>query len=217
MQHKFHFIYRTICTVSGRYYVGMHSTNDIEDGYLGSGDHVTRSMRKYGRSSHIREIIKFLPDRDALKKFEKEYITEEMLADPMCMNIAPGGGGGRKHGFRHSASTKAKIAEANRNRDAEVNRKISETLKGRKNPEHSVRQKGKFSNKENHPRTKLLKVESPSQEVFTFYGFEALHAFCKAQDISMNRLIKYRGAKVPSEKIQGAKMCSYNTVGWKLI
>lgn len=217
MQHKFHFIYKTTCTVSGRYYVGMHSTNDIEDGYLGSGEHVTRSMRKHGRSSHTREIIKFLPDRDALKKFEKEYITEEMLADPMCMNIAPGGGGGRKPGFRHSVSTKAKIAEANQNRDAEVNRKISETLKGRKNPEHSVRQKEKFSNKENHPRTKLLKVESPSQEMFTFYGYEALHTFCKAQDISMNRLIKYRGTKVPSEKIQGAKISSYNTVGWKLI
>lgn len=34
-QRKFHYIYK-ISRDAGRYYIGMHSTDDINDGYFGS-------------------------------------------------------------------------------------------------------------------------------------------------------------------------------------
>lgn len=47
VQHL-HFTYRTTCLVTGKWYVGMHSTANINDGYLGSGKILLRSVKKYG-------------------------------------------------------------------------------------------------------------------------------------------------------------------------
>lgn len=70
----------------------MHSTNDLNDGYFGSGKRLRYSINKHGECNHKVEILEFLPDREALKKREADLINEDMLNDPMCMNIAPGGG-----------------------------------------------------------------------------------------------------------------------------
>lgn len=92
-KRKFHYIYK-ITRNDGRYYIGMHSTDDLEDGYFGSGKKITRSIKKHGKEKHSKEILEFLPSRDELKTREEELITEEMRGDPLCMNLAPGGGGG---------------------------------------------------------------------------------------------------------------------------
>jgi hypothetical protein len=92
--HKHHYIYKTTCKVTNRYYIGMHSTSNLEDGYIGSGKRLWYSIRKHGRENHEREIIEFLPDRKVLKEREKELVNESMLQDPMCMNLKIGGEGG---------------------------------------------------------------------------------------------------------------------------
>jgi group I intron endonuclease len=93
-QYTIHYIYKVICNVTGKYYIGMHSTFNLEDGYMGSGKRIRRSIQKHGLENHVREILEFLPDRSSLKEREKELVNEEILQDPMCMNLQPGGGGG---------------------------------------------------------------------------------------------------------------------------
>jgi len=92
----YHFIYKTTNLVNEKYYIGMHSTDNLNDGYLGSGDKLRRSIKKYGKDNFKLEIIEMLPDRIFLKQREKELVNEELLKDPMCMNLKLGGeGGGR--------------------------------------------------------------------------------------------------------------------------
>lgn len=93
-QKDIHYIYKTTCLVTGRYYIGMHSTNNVEDGYMGSGKRLRHSMRKYGKENHIREILEFFDDRESLVEAEKAAITNDMLCDRMCMNLMSGGTGG---------------------------------------------------------------------------------------------------------------------------
>ena len=93
-KHKYHYIYKTTCNVNGKYYVGMHSTSNLEDGYLGSGKILMRSLKKYGKENHIREILEMLDDRSSLKERERELVNEEILQDPMNMNLKIGGEGG---------------------------------------------------------------------------------------------------------------------------
>ena len=59
-EKKYHFIYKTTNLLSGKYYIGMHSTDNLDDGYLGSGRRLRYSINKYGKESHKREIIEFV-------------------------------------------------------------------------------------------------------------------------------------------------------------
>jgi group I intron endonuclease len=91
---KHFFIYKTTNLLNGRYYIGMHSTNNIDDGYLGSGTRLRRSIRKYGKHNFKCEILEYCSDFDSLKEREREIVTEESIKDILCMNLKPGGLGG---------------------------------------------------------------------------------------------------------------------------
>ena len=90
---KFHFIYKTTCKINSKYYLGMHSTDNLEDGYIGSGTRLWHSIKKYGKENFSMEILEYLPDREALKKRERELINEDLLIDSLCMNLTLGGEG----------------------------------------------------------------------------------------------------------------------------
>jgi hypothetical protein len=72
----------------------MHSTNNLNDDYLGSGKYLYLAIRKYGKENFAKEILEHLPNRLLLAEREKELITKELLADKLCMNLKGGGEGG---------------------------------------------------------------------------------------------------------------------------
>ena len=97
-QRKFHYIYKITRTDgSGKYYIGMHSTDDLEDGYFGSGKVLWHSINRHGKEMHSKEILEFLPSRHDLKMRERELVNEEIVNDPLCMNLKLGGEGGWDH------------------------------------------------------------------------------------------------------------------------
>lgn len=90
---KYHFLYKTTNKLNGKVYYGIHSTNNIEDGYLGSGSYFYRALNKYGRENFQREILEFFDNREDLVKAEKELVTEEFVKDFNCYNTQLGGEG----------------------------------------------------------------------------------------------------------------------------
>jgi hypothetical protein len=92
-KRKFHFLYRAVCVSTKRFYVGMHSTNCINDGYCGSGTLLWRSRQKHGDENHSFEILMFYNSRIELRFAEKQLIAS-FLDNPLCMNLAYGGEGG---------------------------------------------------------------------------------------------------------------------------
>jgi hypothetical protein len=94
-ENKIHYIYKTTCNVTGKYYVGMHSTNNLDDGYMGSGKRLRYSIRKYGVENHIKEILEYYQTREELSKREREIVNKELIKEYLCMNLIVGGEGGR--------------------------------------------------------------------------------------------------------------------------
>jgi GIY-YIG catalytic domain/NUMOD3 motif len=130
---KYHFIYKTTNLLSGAYYIGMHSTANLEDGYLGSGTRLRRAIRKHGKEYFQLEILEFVESREKLVEREKELISEELLKDPSCINLKPGGSGGWCNENHQIAATKG----ANKRRlellktDFEFKKRFSQTCSKR--------------------------------------------------------------------------------------
>jgi hypothetical protein len=117
-EKQYHFIYKTTNIVTSKYYYGMHSTDNLNDNYLGSGKRLKYSINKYGKENHKREIIEFFPNRSLLKKRENELINLNEIAKENCMNLKIGGEGGffsiesvKKGGYVRSIKYKDKLRE----------------------------------------------------------------------------------------------------------
>ena len=93
-ERKYHYIYKIICLKNERYYIGMHSTDNLEDGYMGGGKRIKNSVKKHGKDAHRKEILEFFESRNDLRNREIQLVNEELINDPMCMNLQLGGGGG---------------------------------------------------------------------------------------------------------------------------
>lgn len=122
-QKTIHYIYKTSCDVTNRYYVGMHSTNDLNDGYMGSGRRLRASIRKHGEDNHTKEVLEFYDSRELLIEAEKKAITPEMIGDNNCMNLMGGGEGGfiSEEQQRYRSSCAGKALAAKRKDDPELN------------------------------------------------------------------------------------------------
>lgn len=93
-EKKYHYIYKTVNILSGKYYLGMHSTDNLNDGYLGSGKRMRYSINKHGKDNHKLIILEFVSTREELKAREKEIINLNEIAKVECMNLMVGGTGG---------------------------------------------------------------------------------------------------------------------------
>jgi hypothetical protein len=78
-----HFIYKTT-HANGKYYIGRHSTENIDDGYLGSGKWISQVKNK---ETLTREILEFVNTFDELVYAETKYLTEH-FGKPNCMNMS---------------------------------------------------------------------------------------------------------------------------------
>lgn len=90
----YHFIYKTTNLINGKIYIGAHSTDNINDSYLGSGVLLHRAIKKYGRENFQREIIHFCENSEELYQLEREIVNEEFIVRDDVYNVTLGGGGG---------------------------------------------------------------------------------------------------------------------------
>ena len=90
---KYYFIYVTSNNINNKQYVGFHSTNNLNDGYLGSGLLINKSINKYGRENFKQEILEMCENYN-WKEREIYWIKEKNTINPNGYNIAEGGNGG---------------------------------------------------------------------------------------------------------------------------
>ena len=93
-EKKYHFIYKTTNLISGKYYIGMHSTDNLDDGYMGSGNRLRLAIRKHGKEYFKCEILEFCVNRVELHKREEEIVNLNEISKIKCMNLKVGGEGG---------------------------------------------------------------------------------------------------------------------------
>ncbi len=163
MKHKHNIVYKTTNLINGKYYYGIHSTDNLEDGYLGSGIQLKNAIKKYGIENFRREIIKDYKNRSLAVKCEKKIVTIDLVRNKKCYNLHVGGesrklrdpntikklteslkllyADPRNHPFygkKHTEETKKKIGikSSERKHSHKTRKLISEKTKGANNPNH---------------------------------------------------------------------------------
>ena len=154
---RHHFTYKTINLLNNRYYLGMHSTNNLKDSYLGSGKRLWCEIRKYGKENFTIEILEYFDTREKLVNAEINLIKESDLKNKNCLNLKLGGNGGiinEEHALAlHKGSSKyQKVKWEN----IEYRNKITSVLKNNIKENHRL---GKikydtFKNKHHSEETK---------------------------------------------------------------
>lgn len=84
-------IYKTTNLINNKKYIGIHQTENLDDGYLGSGLAMKRAIKKYGKQNFSREILDFCLSYDELIEKEKTYVNEEWVSLDDNYNLKTGG------------------------------------------------------------------------------------------------------------------------------
>ena len=91
--NKFHYLYKIVNDINNDFYIGIHSTSNINDGYLGSGVKLHRMYDKFGIDSFTKYILYCYDTRDDLRRAEELYVQEKLVNDSHCYNLSLGGQG----------------------------------------------------------------------------------------------------------------------------
>lgn len=95
LKEPYGFIYITTNMIDGKRYIGQKMFREKWNGYLGSGIHLKKAIRKYGRENFHRDIVDIAYSKEDLDRLEKEWIDNyNAILNDDFYNIAEGGEGG---------------------------------------------------------------------------------------------------------------------------
>jgi len=157
---KFNYVYCTTNILSGKKYIGSHSTDNLEDNYIGSGKALKDSIRSYGRQNFEIEILEFFKDKNKSLMLEEKWIKKLNTLIPNGYNISPKGGLGVNGCI--SEETKKKISKANKGKQPWLGKRHSkETIeKIRKNTNVAGNRNPFFGKK--HSKESIEKIRQRS-------------------------------------------------------
>lgn len=191
-----HYVYRIQLlkgSLAGKYYIGQHRTNDINDGYVGSGTILRNYYKVYGAKegeTFTKDILQYCSSIAELNKVEKALIADKYETDSDCINLIAGG---RGKGF--SEETRRKISEANKGREIteEERQRISQTLKGHPVPAETralISQHVKEKCKDPEHRKKVSEAQKHRKPI-------SEETRRKLSEVNKGRTCCWRGKKMP--------------------
>lgn len=90
---KYHIVYKTTNIVNNKIYVGLHSTNNIDDKYIGSGYILKDAIVKYGKDKFIREVLYVFNTRKEAREMEALIVDRDFISRKDTYNLTIGGMG----------------------------------------------------------------------------------------------------------------------------
>lgn len=89
--NKYYYMYKIINSITNEFYYGVHSTNNLNDDYSGSGWKLNKQYNKFDKSIYKKYIIEFFNCLDDAFNKEAEIVNPDLLNDKLCLNMILGG------------------------------------------------------------------------------------------------------------------------------
>ena len=90
-EKQHHLLYKITNKINGKYYIGVHSTDSIDDGYMGSGKLIKRAVEHYGPENFVREIVFRGESREEVLELEELIVSPEFVKLDESYNLSVGG------------------------------------------------------------------------------------------------------------------------------
>lgn len=158
------YFYKITNLINGKFYYGIHSTDNLDDRYFGSSKILKRAVKKYGKENFIKEIIANYLTRKEASDHEARVVTMELVLDENCYNARTGGENEStvpfltqihkdRIGLRHKGKI---VSEETRERIRESKKHSKSPMEGKN---HSIESKIKISiaSKEKFNKNPLLR------------------------------------------------------------
>ena len=107
-----HTVYLITNLINFKIYVGVHSTYNVFDDYMGSGKCIKAAIKKYGIENFKKEIIAIFDNRKVALKLEKEIVNSNFLNSDNTYNLTIGGAGIKLDSWKCKEITNKRRSEA---------------------------------------------------------------------------------------------------------
>ena len=139
----YNYIYKITNQINGKIYIGKHSTNNLNDGYMGSGLLIKKAIQKCGIENFTKEYLACCDTEEKLNWLEKFYI-KKYKAREVGYNLTDGEDGSlghidsietrKKKSISHTGKKRGPMSEETKQKlrkpkSEETKRKISEAQK----------------------------------------------------------------------------------------
>jgi hypothetical protein len=118
-------VYKITNKLDGKFYIGTHKTDNLDDGYMGSGKYLNYAIKKHGEENFSKEILFTFDNAEAMFAKEAEIVNEDFLATENTYNLRVGGFGG----FDYVNSQRDLVVKRNRKIAAQRDYKDPEYIK----------------------------------------------------------------------------------------
>lgn len=204
-------VYKITNLINNKIYIGVHRTDNIDDGYMGSGNMIKRAITKYGKDNFVKEIIADYSTYFEALEHEKQLVTVSFINEDSNYNIREGGYGNCKwsEAAIKNLSDAAKKRWQNDNyrgailnslRSSERRAKLSTSIK-----------KWINNNAELHQQ-KMMKINKNQQKI---EKTAAKHRGMKRNNASIQKMsesMKNRITANPDKYCNKGKKCIHNSI-----
>ncbi len=165
--YRFNIIYLTINNINFKKYIGKHETDNLNDGYIGSGDALMSAIKKYGKENFTYRIVYIFDNVQDMWLKEAELANDKWVARKDTYNLAPGGGGGvgkinkgkpksEEHNKKNSEAHLGKLKGENNPMYSKHHSEETKKLMSKALLDRYLNRKGSFHSKHHSEETKKL-------------------------------------------------------------
>ena len=149
-------LYKITNLVNGKIYIGVHRTENLDDGYMGSGASIKAAIKKHGRDNFNKEILQLFDNEEAMFEAEAFIVNSDFVTSSETYNLITGGLGGSSENGKFIGSWYRNKMATDPEFNAEMCKRISERSKrleeeGRMFPNGT---RGNWKRRKNSPETR---------------------------------------------------------------